>query len=58
MIWEWNEEVNAWQVAAKRGHSEESETTRATAEEEELQQDRIKKDYLQPKTSMETPHGT
>ena len=36
-IWEWAEEVTAWQVAATRDHSETSDTTRALAEGEELQ---------------------
>jgi len=48
-IWEWAEELTTWKAVAERDHlvalsdhSEASDTTRASAEEEELQQDQIK----------------
>jgi ankyrin repeat protein len=48
-IWQWAEEVNAWQVTAARDHSETSDTTRAPAEEEELQPNQVKNQLFQAK---------
>jgi ankyrin repeat protein len=42
-IWEWAEAVTTWQEGAERGHSDASDTTRASVEEEELQPYQLKK---------------
>jgi ankyrin repeat protein len=48
-IWQWAEEVNAWKVTAARDYSETSDTTRAPAEEGEVQPNQIKNQLFQAK---------